>query len=297
MHKGLLTALALTLVAGGFFVPPTSARAEEVPYFSPSHIWADNTVNRLPGFAVTFYGFTSLAGLAVTHGTAPAFLPVNPLIRVVTHCLPPSPLGESVWACDTKGEAGAVVAAGEYSTSISINEEVDGGSVLRYTGTLPITVCDGPCSDLFSLSVAPSPLRYMVGTPLADQAQGSLVFNLDWNATEIAFSELLDDSGNPAPGVYDMITEPPVNGAHFGFRGSFSEVGEYSLEVAVTDEFGVVHTDTVPVTICGDENCMAGSPALANTGLEQNTSIGWGLLLLLVGLVLRRIWSSRASVR
>jgi hypothetical protein len=204
-------------------------------------------------------------------------------------------VGESAWVCDTKGELGAVVAAGEYSMSISIIEDVEGTGVTRYTGTVPITVCDGPCSDLFSLAVSPQPLRYLVDTDLASQAQGSVDFNVDWNATEWTFGSPLDGSGTPAPGAYDLIAEPPRNGAHFGFRGSFSEVGEYSLEVAVTDEFGVVHTDTVPVIICGDAACMQGAPTLASTGLAQNAIIGLGIALLLAGLILRKIRLRRSS--
>lgn len=288
MRKIFMTGFVVVLVAGGLSVQAESAQADEVPYFSPSHVWIDNVINPTGAFAVEFHGFTSLAGHAVTHGTAPRILPVDSNANMVTHCEAPSPTGVSSFGCDTRSEPTSAVAPGEYSTAITIMEDVDGVGVLRYSGTLPITICSGSCSSLFSLAVSPEPLRFLVNSELESQAQGTLEFNVDWNATAVAFGEVVNGSGTSAPGQYTVAAAAPANGSQFGFTGSFSQPGEYSLQVAVTDEFGAVHLDDVAITVCSNDYCLQGLPQLASTGPALDGVVGLSVLLLVAGWGVRR---------
>lgn len=279
-------AVTIFLAAALLLCFPVPASATEVPTFSQSHIWIDNVANPSATWSATFNGFTSLQGHAVTHSSSSRFYPIDPNSQMVSRCQAPMPTGITTIGCSTLSSPTSAVLPGEYSVNYRILEDQNGVAVEIFNQTLPITVCNGPCSPLFDFSVGSAPLRFLANTDLLSQnVYGQLDFNVDWNATNIGFSQLTDSNGNVAQGTYSFFADLPDDGSRFTLQGTFTQPGTYSFDVRVTDEFNVVHTQPMTLVVCSDQNCMQGLPSLANTGVSNFEGISLAFVFVFSGIL------------
>lgn len=279
---------SVALLTAGLVSLSLPAQAADEPYFETPHVWINPLTNANTSFSVMFQGFTTLPGTTVVSGTAPAYRPATGSINLLTSCTSPTATGVSPLECHTSNNPLIQVAAGEYSTSVIISNDQN-GVVTHNTYTLPITVCNGACSDLFDFTVAPGTLRYLVGSPVQAAGRGVFDFNVAWNAVTLGIGNVTNSSGVVAAGTYSPLAEQIRDGSAFQFAGSFTQPGEYSFPVSIVDEFGVTHVQTVPLIVCADENCMQGIPSLASTGLNDSNLAGLATLLVASGLVLLRL--------
>ncbi|HLP24003.1 MAG TPA: hypothetical protein VK139_08205 [Microbacteriaceae bacterium] len=298
MRIRLLVASLLALgISVGAGVPAAQAAGYGSPSFGVSHVWLngdmDPTVVPMTSWQIDFRGFDSTDRRVITHASAPRFPLIDPAGQSVTHCQAARPTGMSHFGCDVRGTS--PLAPGTQTVSVSILEEgVDpnGPPSVLWTGTLPITVCDGICSDLFDVTVDPQPLRFLANSELSTQARGTLVFNVDWNAENVRFSRPVDSSGSVIPGDWEIHTEEPANGSTFSFSGMFTQPGTYTGQLSVGDEFGVQHAASYSIVVCGDEACMNPNAQLATTGASAESGLGLALGAIALGFsaIVRRRW-------
>jgi len=243
--RAAIVALSATLVGASVAVTaPAQADSPEVSH-RPTHVWVDPTQRNVDGnyewsFSIHMPEITEAA---VVSGSAPQFT-----TGVVT-CLAPDPVDGSTLSCVGQGDA----IPGEYTVDVELR--VLAG--VLYTWQVPLTVCPlTGCSDLFSFTVSPDPIVVWANPEIYEQTWGTYNLNIDWNPVEIKMEDnILDAQGNPVPGIHDPISEPPANGAHFGYRGQFTKPGYYYSTVTLIDEFGGEHEAPFTVRVCTPELC------------------------------------------
>ncbi len=268
------------LGALAFVTPATAASSPEVSS-SPTHIWVDPTVrnanNKYEWSAVIH--MPPITSHAVIHST------VVPFATGVMHCQAPAATDGGVLSCEGEGDA----IPGEYTVTMELRSEGD----QNYFWEIPLTVCPlTGCSDLFSLTVSPTPIVVWANPTITEQTYGQYDFNVDWNATEVRMQDnLLDAQGNPAQGIYDLKSEIPGNGSRFGYYGTFTQPGYYYSTVTMIDEFGGEHEAPFTVRVCTPETCAdllklpdTGVAATANTagGAFAVLAVGAGAFMLVV---------------
>ena len=262
--RAAIVALSATLVGASVAVTaPAQADSPEVSH-RPTHVWVDPTQRNVDGnyewsFSIHLPEITEAA---VVSGSAPQFT-----TGVVT-CQAPDPVDGSTLSCVGQGDA----IPGEYTVDVELR--VLAG--VLYTWQVPLTVCPlTGCSDLFSLTITPDPIVVWANPNIYEQTYGTYTFNTDWNPSEVKIDDLVDAHGNPAPGIFDPISEPPANGHKFGFRGTFTQPGYYYSTVTMVDEFGGEHPAPITVRVCTPELCRD-LLELPSTGVDAAAFIGAG---------------------
>lgn len=269
-HKRITAlALALSTVLASFagaatMALPAQADSPGVSH-TPQHVWVDPTERNVGGnYEFTFsISMPDVTELAVMSATAPQFT------TGLVSCVGPEPVNGGELSCVGQGDA----VPGEYTVGLELRMQ----SGTLYTWEVPLTVCPFTgCSDLFSFTVSPNPFVIWAGTTVENHEGGTYDFNVLWNFGEIKFLDaLLDAQGNPAPGLHEPITEPAIDGAHFGYRGYFTQAGYYSSTVIVSDEFGTQHEADFTVRVCTPESC-ADLLELPDTGVDTLALIAAG---------------------
>jgi len=254
------SAAAAVAFASVFVAVPAMADSPGASH-SPEHVWVDPTVRNLDGnyewsFAIHF---PEISGPAVTSASAPEFT-TGPV-----HCQAPEAIDGGVLSCEGQGNA----IPGEYVVDV----ELMGLAGVLHTWEVPLTVCPlTGCADVFSLTISPSTLIVWANPNIYDQTFGTYVFNTDWNPVEVAIDDLVDANGSPPEGDAYPVTERPMNGSNFGYRGAFTSPGYYYSTVTMYDEFGNPHEADYTVRVCTVETCRD-LLGLANTGVDS-LSIG-----------------------
>ncbi len=262
--------------------PALAATSPEVSS-TPSHIWVDPTMRN----ANNKYEWS--AALHMPPITSYAVMNPN-LVQFTTgaiHCQAPTAEDGGVISCEGAGDA----IPGAYNVHIELVSVGD----QSYTWDIPLTVCPlTGCSDLFSLTVSPTPIVVWANPNIYDQTYGQYDFNVDWNATEVRMEDnLLDAQGNPAPGIHDPVSEIPGNGSQFGYRGTFTQPGYYYSTITMIDEFGGEHEAPFTVRVCTPELCRD-LLELPSTGLKfESVATAGAIAVLALGagcvvLVVRR---------
>ncbi len=258
-------AMVVTVVVMNSFVQQSAALADsDGASHSPVHVWVDPTQPDVNGdytWSATIH-MPPLVGRAVVHAQAPAF------VDGPVHCQAPRPEDGGVLTCVGTGAP----IPGEYDVAVELKQEGGPG----YSWSIPVTVCPlTGCSDLFSLSISPSPIVIWANPTITDQTFGFYNFNVDWNALEVRIPNLVDAHGAEAPGIHDPVSELPGNGAKFGYRGTFTTPGTYFMTVTVVDEFGGEHSADVTVRVCTPEAC-ADLLTLPDTGIDTVAFVAIG---------------------
>ena len=241
----VIAALSATLVGASVAVTgPAQADSPEVSH-SPQHVWIDPTQPNADGnyeFVATIH-MPEPTGHSVIHAQTGTFT-TGPI-----HCQAPAAEDGGQISCEGTGDP----IPGEYLIVMDMKSE----GPEEFDWTIPLTVCPlTGCSDLFSLTVTPDPIVVWANPDIYEQTYGTYTFNTDWNAVEVKMEDhLLDAQGNPAPGIHDPLSEPPANGAHFGYRGQFTKPGFYYSTVTLIDEFGGEHETPFTVRVCTPELC------------------------------------------
>lgn len=260
--RNALTLTAAALVSAWGLAAPVSA-AEPVEWRSdPPIIWIDPTDGL--DFSVEYFVDPMPEGAWVVGATAPNLVKPDSGHSVIQCTVAKTPTGATL-SCAVLGE----FEPKEGNAGVArVRFTVEGIEYVLMD--VPIVICPPTgCASYFELALAESSMTVCAGEDLAAVEPNSYVFNVPWNAQ---LAQLGTIDGDPGAD-WEFLSAPPADGSVFEFRGWFSNPGEYTLPITVTDEFGTPHTAELELIVedCGPAASPTAAPAprLAATGTDH----------------------------